>query len=63
MSKNKGGGQMAVEIVRSLADIDLKVKELNKTLRSSSNETRELDKALRLDSKNAEAATKKMNVL
>lgn len=54
---------MAVEIVRSLADIDLKVKELNKTLRSSSNETRELDKALRLDSKNAEAATKKMNVL
>ncbi|MGI6522839.1 MAG: hypothetical protein ACOX2Y_03040 [Christensenellales bacterium] len=42
---------MAVEIVRSLADIDLKVKELNKTLRSSSNETRELDRALKLDNK------------
>lgn len=63
MSKNKGGGQMAVEIVRSLADIDLKVKELNKTLRSSSNETRELDRALKLDNKNVEAVGKKMNSL
>ena len=63
MSKNKGGGQMAVEIVRSLADIDLKVKELNKTLRSSSSETRELDRALKLDNKNVEAVGKKMNSL
>ena len=54
---------MAIEIARSLGEIDRKVKELNKTLRSSSNETRELDKALRLDGKNAEAVTKKMNVL
>lgn len=54
---------MAVEIVRSLADIDLKVKELNKTLRSSSNETRELDRALKLDNKNVEAVGKKMTAL
>lgn len=54
---------MAVEIVRSLADIDLKVKELNKTLRSSSNETRELDRALKLDNKNVEAVGKKMTSL
>jgi phage-related minor tail protein len=54
---------VAVEIVRSLADIDLKVKELNKTLRSSSNETRELDRALKLDNKNVEAVGKKMTAL
>lgn len=46
---------MAVEIARSLEEIDRKVKDLNKTLRSSAAETRELDKALRLDSKNADA--------
>ena len=54
---------MAIEITRSLEDIDRKVKELNSTLRASSTETRELDKALKLDSKNTEAAAKKMDVL
>ena len=42
---------MAVEISRSLEEIDQKVKALNKTLRESANETKELDKALKLDSK------------
>lgn len=54
---------MAVEITRSLEEIDRKVKELNSTLRASSTETRELNRALRLDSKNAEAVAKKMDVL
>ena len=54
---------LAVEIARSLAEIDQKVKGLNKTLRESSNETRELDKSLRLDSKNIQAAGQKMQVL
>jgi len=54
---------MAIEIARSLEEIDRKVKDLNKTLRSSSAETRELDKALKLDSKNAEAVSKKMQNL
>ena len=54
---------MAIEITRSLEDIDRKVKELNSTLRASSTETRELDRALKLDSKNTEAAAKKMDVL
>ncbi|MDR1906529.1 MAG: hypothetical protein LBQ27_06445 [Clostridiales bacterium] len=44
---------MAVEIVRSLEEIDNKVKGLNKSLRESSAETKELDKALKLDGKSA----------
>jgi DNA repair ATPase RecN len=54
---------MAVEIARSLAEIDTKVKELNKTLKEGAAETRELDKALKLDPKNAEAVEKKMTAL
>ena len=54
---------MAIEIARSLTEIDQKVKGLNKTLRESSNEMRELDKALRLDSKNTEAVAQKMSTL
>lgn len=54
---------MAVEISRSLEEIDQKVKALNKTLRESANETKELDKALKLDSKNIEAAGQKMHLL
>lgn len=52
---------MAVEIARSLEEIDRKVKDLNKTLKkASTSEIKELDKALKLDSKNAEAVSKKM---
>jgi phage-related minor tail protein len=54
---------MAVEIARSLEEIDNKVKGLNKTLRESSAETKELDKALKLDPKSAEKAEKKMKAL
>jgi len=54
---------MAAEIARSLADIDQKVKALNKTLRASGEETRELDKALKLDPKNIDLSTQKMTAL
>ncbi len=54
---------MAVEISRSLEEIDQKVKALNRTLKESANETKELDKALKLDSKNIEAAGQKMQSL
>ncbi len=54
---------MAVVIARSLEEIDRKVKDLNKTLKASTSETKELDKALKLDSKNAEAVSKKMQNL
>lgn len=54
---------MAIEIARSLGEIDRKVSTLNKTLRTSSNETRELDKALRLDPKSAETVERKMQKL
>ena len=54
---------MAVEIARSLEDIDNKVKALNKTLKAGGEETKELDKALRLDSKNLDAVDKKMTAL
>lgn len=54
---------MAVEIARSLEEIDQKVKELNKTLKASGEETKELDKSLKLDPKNTEAVTKKMGAL
>ena len=54
---------MAVEITRSLEEIDSKVKVLNKTLKAAGEETRELDKSLRLDSKNIEAVSKKMTAL
>ncbi len=50
---------MAVEISRSLEEIDTKIKALNKTLRAAGEETRELDKSLRLDSKNTDAVAKK----
>jgi phage-related minor tail protein len=53
---------MAVEIARSLEEIDNKVKALNKTLKAAGNETKELDKSLKFDSKNTEAA-KKMTAL
>jgi phage-related minor tail protein len=54
---------MAVEIARSLEEIDNKVKGLNKTLRESSAETKELDKALKLDGKSTETVEKKMKAL
>lgn len=54
---------MAVEIARSLEEIDNKVKALNKTLRESGNETKELYKALRLDQKNTAAVAQKMTAL
>ncbi len=54
---------MAVEISRSIEEIDQKVKVLNKTLKESANETKELDKALKIDGKNIEAAGKKMQSL
>ena len=54
---------MAVEIARSLEEIDGKVKILNKTLKQSGEETRESDKSLRLDPKNTEAVAKKMSAL
>jgi phage-related minor tail protein len=54
---------MAVEIARSLEEIDNKVKGLNKSLRESSAETKELDKALKLDSKSTETVEKKMTSL
>lgn len=54
---------MAIEIGRSLTEIDMKVKGLNKTLRESTIETKELDKALKLDPKSAEAIDKKMKAL
>ena len=54
---------MAVEIARSLEEIDNKVKGLNKTLRESSAETKELDKALKLDPKSAETVEKRMRSL
>jgi hypothetical protein len=54
---------MAVEIARSLEEIDNKVKGLNKTLRESSAETKELDKALKLDPKSAETVEKRMKSL
>jgi predicted nucleic acid-binding Zn-ribbon protein len=54
---------MAVEISRSLEEIDNKVKSLNKTLKVSAEETKELDKALKLDGKNTEAVAQKMQAL
>lgn len=54
---------MAVEISRSLDEIDNKVKTLNKSLKESNDTTKELDKAMRLDSKNIEVAAQKMSVL
>ncbi|MCL2752012.1 MAG: hypothetical protein FWE62_04560 [Firmicutes bacterium] len=39
---------LATEIGRSLEGIDGKVKNLNKTLKASADETKELDKALKL---------------
>jgi signal transduction histidine kinase len=42
---------MAIEIARSLEEIDNKVKNLNKTLKEGMAETRELDKALKLTTK------------
>ncbi|MDR1939680.1 MAG: hypothetical protein LBQ40_02665 [Clostridiales bacterium] len=50
---------MATEIGRSLDEIVQKVKGLNKTLKASTDETRELDKALKLDPKSAETAKRK----
>lgn len=54
---------VAVEISRSLEEIDQKVKVLNKTLKESANETKEFDKALKIYGKNIEAAGKKMQSL
>ena len=54
---------MATEIGRSLEEIDQKVKGLNKTLRASTDETKELDKALKLDPKSAETVERKMQTL
>ncbi|MCL2796852.1 MAG: hypothetical protein FWD58_02195 [Firmicutes bacterium] len=54
---------MAVEIARSLEEIDGKVKALTKTLKALGEETRELDKALKLDPKNIDASAKKMTAL
>jgi len=54
---------MATEIVRSLEEIDGKVKNLNKTLKASADETKELDKALKLDPKSTETVDKKMKTL
>ncbi len=54
---------MATEIGRSLEEIDIKVKGLNKTLKDSTAETKELDKALKLDPKSTETVDKKMKTL
>ncbi len=54
---------MATEIGRSLEEIDLKVKGLNKTLKASTAETKELDKALKLDPKSAETVERKMQIM
>jgi phage-related minor tail protein len=54
---------MATEIGRSLEEIDIKVKNLNKTLSASTQETKELDKALKLDPKSAETVERKMQGL
>jgi phage-related minor tail protein len=54
---------MATEIGRSLEDIDIKVKALNKTLSASTAETKELDKALKLDPKATETVERKMGTL
>ena len=54
---------MATEIGRSLEEIDIKVKGLNKTLKASTDETKELDKALKLDPKSAETVERKMKTL
>lgn len=52
---------MALEIGRSISEIDNKVKELNKTLKVSGENTKELDKAL--DPKSAETAERKLRSL
>lgn len=54
---------MPTDIGRSLEEIDNKVKNLNKTLKASTDETKELDKALKLDPKSAEACERKMTAL
>lgn len=54
---------MATEIGRSLEEIDIKVKGLNKTLKASTAETKELDKTLKLDPKSAETVERKMQTL
>lgn len=54
---------MATEIGRSLEEIDIRVKGLNKTLKASTAETKELDKALKLDPKGAEMVERKMQNL
>jgi hypothetical protein len=54
---------LATEIGRSLEEIDIKVKGLNKTLQASTAETKELDKALKLDPKAAETVERKMKTL
>ena len=52
-----------MEIGRSLDQVDSKVRQLNDSLRQSTNLTRELDKSIKLDPKNVEAMANKMTIL
>lgn len=52
-----------MEVGRSLDQIDNKVRKLNESLRQSTTLTRELDKAIKLDPKNTQAVTSKMQNL
>ena len=54
---------MATEISRSLAEIDTKVKSLNKSLREGATESKVLDAALKLDPADTEAVVRKMGAL
>ena len=52
-----------MEVGRSLDSIDSKVKQLNSSLKLASDQTRELDKSLKLNPKNIDASTKKLELL
>ena len=52
-----------MEIGRSIGELDNKVRELNKSIKASTDETREFDRALRIDGKNTEAMAGKMRGL
>ena len=54
---------MATRVGRSLDEIDGKVKQLNKSIKDSTKETRSLDRSLRLDPRNVALAKQRMQQL
>jgi phage-related minor tail protein len=54
---------MATQVTRSLSEIELRIKAIDKQLKSASRETASLDRALKLDPKNLELSAAKAKSL